>query len=114
MIHVALVLHWTARALSGVLLVLIAALILGEGPPNPMQMSLPENLLAVAGLTVALGLILGWRWERVGGLLIVGGWFVFLIVNHGIRPNVVVVLVPLVGVLLFLAGWLRKRLRPRS
>ena len=47
------------------------------------------NLLFVAMLTMVAGLIAAWKWERIGGLLILGGLAFFAVVNHGIRFNVV-------------------------
>jgi hypothetical protein len=31
------------------------------------------NLLFIAMLTTMIGLIVAWKWERIGGLLILGG-----------------------------------------
>ncbi len=81
------VLRWTARTIGTALLVLIAALAIGEGVPNPLVLSLRENLLGAALWTMVLGQIVAWKWEGIGGLLILGGFALFAIVNPGVRLN---------------------------
>jgi len=71
------------------ILLLIAAFAIGEGVPNPLAMSLRENLLSVALSTMIVGLVVAWRWERIGGALILGGLAFFAVVNHGVRLNLV-------------------------
>ena len=46
-----------------------------------------ENLLTAALLTMLVGLVVAWRWECVGGLLILGGLAFFAIVNHGVQAQ---------------------------
>ena len=38
---------------------------------------------------MVVGLIVAWKWERIGGLLILGGLAIFAVVNHGVRLNLV-------------------------
>ena len=38
-------------------------------------------------LTMLIGQIVAWRWEGIGGLLILGGFALFAIVNPGVRLN---------------------------
>ena len=45
------------------------------------------NLLFAALLTMIVGLILAWKWGRLGGVLILDGFAFFAIVNHGIKLN---------------------------
>ena len=48
-----------------------------------------------------------WKWERIGGLLILGGFAFFAAVNHGVKLNVVFGSMLAVGLLHLLCGWLR-------
>ena len=82
-------LRWTARVVGIALLILIATFAVGEGVPNPLAMSVLENLLTIGILTMLVGQLLAWKWEGLGGLLIVGGFALFAIVNHGISFNIV-------------------------
>lgn len=66
-------LRWTARIVGTAILVLIAAIAIGEGVPNLLAQPLPVNLLFVAMLTMVVGLIAAWKWEGIGGLLTLGG-----------------------------------------
>jgi hypothetical protein len=101
------VVRWTARTIGIALLGLIAVFAIGEGVPNPLVLSLRENLLSVVLLTMIVGQILAWKWEGLGSLLILGGFALFAIVNHGVPLNVV--FGPwLVTGLLYLICWWRK------
>jgi hypothetical protein len=88
---------------------LIAILAIGEGGPNPLQVSLRENLLGSALLAMLIGQIVAWKWEGIGGLLILGGFALFAIVNPGVRLNQSLVVVGpwLVTGLLYLICWWR-------
>lgn len=102
------VLRWTARIISVALFILIAFITITEGVPNPFAASLKDNLLGVAFSTMTVGLLVGWKWEGIGGLLILGWATVFAVLNHdyGDWPNVLTV-VWLVTGLLYLACWWR-------
>jgi hypothetical protein len=83
------ILRWAARTIGTALLVLIAAFAIGGGVPNPLHGSLPENLLTVGFLTMIVGQVVAWKWEGTGSLLILGGFALFAIVNHGVPLNIV-------------------------
>ena len=100
------VLRWAARTVGTGLLVLIATFAIGEGVPNPLHGSLPENLLTVGFLTMIVGQVVAWKWEGIASLLILGGFALFAIVNHGVPLNIV--FGPwLVTGLLYLVCWWR-------
>ena len=101
------ILRWTARILGILLLLLIAAFVVGEGVPNPFVMPLREQLLSIALLTMVVGLVVAWKFEGVGGLLILGGFAFFTIVNHGIKFNAVFGSILVLGVLNLICGLLR-------
>ncbi len=102
-----LVLRWTARILGFLVLLLIAAFAVGEGVPNPLAQPPTVNLLFAAFLTMVVGLLVAWKWESTGGILILGGLGLFAVVNHGFRFNLVFGPILAVGLLHLLCGCLR-------
>lgn len=103
------VVRWTARAIGIGIVGLIAILAIGEGGPNPFAMSLRENLLGLALLTMTLGLLVGWKWEGAGGILILGGFAWFAIVNGRFQLNALMVVWLGVGVLYLICWWRNRR-----
>ena len=103
------VLRWMARTMGTALLVLIVAVAIGEGVPNPLRGSLTEMLCHVAMLTMIVGQIVAWRWEGIGGGLIVGSFVLFAIVNHGVPFNVVFVPWLVTGMLYQVCWWRTSR-----
>ena len=53
------------------------------------------------------GQIAAWKWEGIGGLLILGGFGLFAIVNHGVPLNVVFGPWLATGLLYSACWWLR-------
>jgi hypothetical protein len=104
------IIRWTARTIGIVIVGLIAVSVIGEGGPNQFTASLRENLLGMALLTMAVGLLVGWKWEGIGGVLILGGFALFAAVNRPFRVNVVIVAWLITGVL-YLACWWKSRRR---
>lgn len=100
--------RWTARTIGIPLFGLLVVLTLGEGVPNPLTASLRDNLFGAVVLTMLFGLILAWKWEGVGGLLILGGLVLFATANEPFLLNIV--FTPwLVTGLLYLVCWVGKR-----
>lgn len=68
-----LVVRWLARiaGLIGAGTVLFIAV--GEGLPNPLRLSPQELALLVCLFVTWCGLLLAWRWELAGALMILGG-----------------------------------------
>lgn len=69
--------RWTARTTSLPLLVLLVLLTMGDGVPNPVTASSRERLFLVVVLMLLVGLVLAWKREGVGSLLILGGLVLF-------------------------------------
>jgi hypothetical protein len=78
-----------ARTMGTALVVLVAAFAIGEGVPNPLHGSMAVNLCHLAMLSMLVGQIVAWRWEGVGGPLILGGFVLFAVVNRGVPLNIV-------------------------
>ncbi len=100
--------RWTARVVGTLILALILALAIGEGVhPARMFESLRVGLLTVAMLTMIAGQISAWKWEVGGGLLILGSYVLFAVVNQGVPLNAVFGPWLLTGLLYLGCGWLK-------
>jgi hypothetical protein len=108
--HILIVARWTARVIGTLLLLLIAQFAIGEGVPNPLHGSVAENLLTVAMLTMIVGQILAWKWEGIGGLLILAAFALFAVVNHGVPMNIVFAPWLLTGLLYLGCWWMKARM----
>ena len=103
------VLRWTARAIGIVILLLLVFGNLlkydGDLPDFLLGISPRESPILMGELIIAIGLIVAWKWEGLGSILILGGAAFLTIVNYGLRAEVFVPL--LLTVLLFLCCWWR-------
>lgn len=101
---------WSARVVGTGILALIVILAIGEGV-HPVRMfeSLRVGLLTVAMLTMIVGQIAAWKWEGIGGGLILGSYVLFAVVNHGIPFNLVFGPWLLTGLIYLACGWRRTR-----
>lgn len=105
--------RWTARTVGIPLFVLLVILTLGDGVSNPLAASRRENLFCIVALTMLFGLLLAWKWEGVGGLLILGGLALFAAAHEPFLLNIV--FTPwLVTGLLYLACWAGTRRAGRA
>ncbi len=74
--------RWTGRVTGSLLFLMVAAIMIGEGgPPNPFRLSVGEALQMGMFATMTVGLLVGWRWERVGAALVLGGLAAFCAVE---------------------------------
>ncbi len=109
-------LRWTARVLSLGVLGLILMFCIGERA-NPVKIMAGQPFATISFLTSCVGLILAWRWQGLGGLLVVGGMATFYAQEFAIwgrfpkGPAFAVIAAP--GVI-FLAAWWLKRSRLRT
>ena len=53
------------------------------------------------------GIVVGWKWEWVGGFLILGGFVFFAIVNHRNSLNIVTVPWLALGLLHLACSWFK-------
>ncbi len=84
------------------------ALTLGDGVPNPLTASPRERLLGAIVLTMLFGLVLAWKWEGVGGLLMLGALALFATADEAFLLNIV--FTPwLVTALSYLVCWVGRR-----
>jgi hypothetical protein len=80
-----LALRWVGRSLglaafAFVAWFLIAHVVAGEGP-NPLKMTAIELALFTAFFAAVAGMVVGWRWEVIGGVLVVGGMLLFFLID---------------------------------
>jgi hypothetical protein len=103
------ILRWTARVIGALIVLLIAALAVGEGVPNPLHQPTVVNFSFVALLVMLAGQVTAWWREGMGGALVLGGMAAFAVANHGVKINVIFAPMLLTGVLYLFCGWSARR-----
>jgi len=101
-------LRWLTRILGILLIFVIVLFAVGEGLPNPLALTANEQLGLVALIIMLAGLILAWKFEGMGGLLVIIGYIFFCIIERQILRQGVFFIFPVVG-LSFLLCWRRTR-----
>lgn len=75
------IIRWTARILGSLMAAFIAFMFAGnaasEGIEPLLGLSLREFLMMAAFMIVFLGLVLGWKVEKLAGWLVIGGMVLF-------------------------------------
>ena len=81
-----IVLRWAARIIGLLLVGLVIAFAIGEGPPNVFRQPPPVTIEFIGMGLMLTGLVIGWRWEALGGVTTIVGFGVFaateLVVNR--------------------------------
>jgi len=105
------VIRWTARILSVLILAFHVLSFLGEGLPSNLPTHDVVNLILWG--VVMLGLIIAWKWEGIGGLVII---LVSVVQNH-FEPMLLSMwafwIAPFTGVL-FLIYWVESKSRRKA
>ena len=101
---IALSVRWSARLLGLAMFLFVGAFVVGEGPP-------PFSAVSVLFLGSWIGLIVLWRWNLVGGLMVVLGMAAFLLATTTI-PNFWFSVWTVPGLLSIAAWWLESRPAP--
>jgi len=109
------VLRWVAR-LGAVLLVAMTVLhVLAEGLPGPASLDPAEQLMFLAFGVVLVGLLVGLRWEGIGGGAVLGGLIAFSAIHpeqtHPL-PGWAIPLFAVPGVLFLVTCFLGSQCRP--
>lgn len=73
-------LRWIARIIGLALAVLVLLFAIGEGF-DPRQLTLTTGFMSVAFFVAIVGMLVLWRWELIGGLMVVIGMAVFYTIN---------------------------------
>ena len=109
--------RWIARIGTAIAVGLILLIFIGEGFCDGfgplLNLTLRESLMMVAFFAVWLGLLLGWKWELLGGSLTVIGLIAFYLLDFlfsGTFPRgPYFLLFASPGILFLYAGWREKR-----
>ena len=79
------IIRWIARILAALMTAFIAFMFVGntvtDGFGPLLKMTIKEYLMMGLFIIVFLGLILGWKREKLGGWLVVSGMVLFYIVD---------------------------------
>lgn len=106
--------RFLAHLFSVLLIVVVILLTLGETFPGSTNSTIREILLTLSLLTTLVGLFAAWKWEGIGGSLIILGFLFFLIFNSVfsdfLQLGFFFLLFPLTGIL-FLFCCLREKNR---
>ena len=74
------IVRWIARIVGSMIVGLVVIIKIGEGF-NPANLNGIELAMSAAFWAALTGMIVLWRWEGTGGLLVVGGMLVFYALN---------------------------------
>ena len=98
---------WLVKGVGAAVLLLLLAIFIGEGPPNPFKLTARELSFMVVLLIILIGLALAiWR-QLIGGIVILAGIAGFTIFG-GIQHNWVFYAFWLVGLLNIVCWYLGK------
>jgi hypothetical protein len=75
----ATVCRWTARILGALLIFVIGFIAVGQGIPNPFTQPLQVQIGFLALALMVVGMLAGWRWELLGGIVSLVGWCMFVL-----------------------------------
>jgi len=79
------ILRWIARIWAALMAAMILFIFIGNAAADGIgpifHLTFRETLMMVAFLIVFAGLILAWKWERLGGWMIIGGMAAFYILD---------------------------------
>jgi hypothetical protein len=73
---------WVVKGAGLALLLLVAVIFIGEGPPNPFKLSFRELVLMISLLVSLAGMVLAFWRQLIGGIAIVVGMIPFLGESH--------------------------------
>ncbi len=102
--------RWIPRVMGTLLFVMLIVFAVGEGVPNPMKQSLVVRIEILAMFIMWLGLLIAWKSELIGGMLVLLGYTCFC----GVEWQAPSIKFPFglflfVGLLYMLSWWSRKR-----
>ncbi len=99
-------LRWVARLASVLLIFMVVATFVGEGRAGQLLHLKTREALGFAAIAVQIiGLVLAFRWEALGGIVVVAGFLGFAV----LAPNAIVsvfLALPITGILHFVHWWL--------
>ncbi len=91
----------------------IITIAIGEGYPNPLLLTLHEQVVSFYMLVMIVGIPVSWKWPAQGGVMLVAGYFAFrgdeIMHNVPLRLFGFLDLFLLLGLLNILVWWAAKR-----
>lgn len=106
------IIRFFAHLFSVLLIFVVILLTIGETFPNLSNITSRELLLTFSLLIMLIGLFAAWKWEGIGGGLIILGFLLFLIINSlfsdFLKLGFLFLLFPITGIL-FLFCCLREK-----
>jgi hypothetical protein len=108
------IIRWIARILGSALILLFLIFAIGEGGPNLFRSVPRELVMHLSLIAMLIGILIAWRKELIGGIIIVAGFAIFWIINYtyshhlGIGP--IFPIFPIVGILFLFSSWQTKSL----
>jgi len=109
-----LTLRWIARVLGSLLALFFLLMGLGYAIGGDAQATQEENFLTMLGVVTIftvwiIGIILAWKWEGIGGgIILLSTIIFFIVVPDALSPFNPLHLLPVIGIL-FLICWWRAR-----
>lgn len=73
--------RFVAHLFSVLLIFVVVLLTFGETFPSSSSFASREVLLTISLFTILVGLFSAWKWEGIGGTIILLGFLLFLIIN---------------------------------
>jgi len=103
--------RWTARILGTLAVLFFLALVFGEGPPNPLTLTLRENLSFLCMTALFAGLAFAWYREGWGGAITAAAFTGLALIDPS-HLRMPALQIPLTIGLLHLICWSRLRTAP--
>ena len=105
------VIRWTARTLSVLILAFFILSFLGDR--SSATLTAMDTIQLILWAIILLGAVIAWKWEGIGGLIIVGGFIIKAVINPKIFSMWAMWVAPFTGIL-FLICWItsRKKVKP--
>lgn len=106
-------LRFLAHLFSVLLIFVVVLLVLGESFPRLSNATVNELLLTLSLLVLLIGLFAAWKWEGIGGTLIILGFLLFFILNSAssdqLKLGIFFLLFPLTGLLYLFCCWKERK-----
>ena len=107
------IIRWIARILAALMVAFIAFMFVGNAAADGIgplfDLNVREILMMVSFVIVFLGLILGWKREKLGGWLVVGGIVLFYVFDFAFSGSFprgpFFPMIALPGILFLIAGY---------
>ncbi len=100
--------RWIARIVGLVLIFIVISIFIQSGVQNPFKLGTTNLILNLCFLIMIIGILLGFKWEITGGLVIFGSFiifWIFSIINTGsIRLGWILPLFPIIGAFFLICG----------